>query len=246
MDPLRRMQEIVSAFSQDNFQPIINQLAISQTPRQQPSLRAENFMKVPRGQFTFDQEGIESPGKRYHSRSASIPYEGSGITIGRGFDLGQFTSQQIRQTLIKSNFDNAFIERAQGAALLESQAARTYLITNPIRDITMQEQWSLFNELRNYMERDVERISQKADTVATYGEVPWQSLARITQDLIVDLRYRGDYTTNTRKLIQPVLVSNDTYNLAQILSDESYWVVERGVPRERFLARKRLALSQLD
>jgi hypothetical protein len=110
----------------------------------------------------------------------------------------------------------------------------------------MQEQWSLFNELRNYMERDVERISQKADTVATYGEVPWQSLARITQDLIVDLRYRGDYTTNTRKLIQPVLVSNDTYNLAQILSDESYWVVERGVPRERFLARKRLALSQLD
>ena len=239
------MQNLFGYLDPDKFSSKTKQLFTPVQLKPQESDNSRLFLKVPRGQFTFDLEGIESPGRRFHSRSASIPSSGSGVTIGRGFDLGQFSSLQIGQMLAKSGFDAPFIERAQGASLLEGKAAREYISTNTIRDISMQEQWSLFNETRNFMERDVRRISEKPDTVAFYGSVNWDGLSRITQDLFVDLRYRGDYSGETRKLLQPVLVNNDLVGLAQVLSDESYWISQRGVPKERFEARKELATSQL-
>jgi hypothetical protein len=57
------------------------------------------------------------------------------------------------------------------------------------------------------------------------------------QELIVDLKYRGDYTPETRKLVQPLIVKNDLEGLAAAMADETYWTNMR-VPPDRFRRRK--------
>ena len=55
-------------------------------PATEPA-EAEDAFTVPFGQITFDAEGQEQRGK-YFSRSPHVPGPASGITIGRGYDLG--------------------------------------------------------------------------------------------------------------------------------------------------------------
>lgn len=247
MDPFRRPHQLLSA---SNAEALLtkshwpaSKLTTEFTARPMPGMYSP--LTVPRGQFTFDLEGLENPGERFHSRTASVPRRDSGITIGRGFDLGQFRGNEINQILVSAGFPQDFIEQAKGASGLEGAAALAYLKNNPMRDITLEEQWRLFNEVRNRMELDVRRIMAKSDTVEAYGTTHWDGLSRTTQDLIIDLRYRGDYAPSTRTLIQPALALNDVRELARILSDREYWMEARGVPQERFFARKALAESQL-
>lgn len=43
--------------------------------------------------MTFDQEGLENPGKKYHSRVPHVPSSSSGVTIGRGYDMKYKTNE---------------------------------------------------------------------------------------------------------------------------------------------------------
>lgn len=58
---------------------------------------SKGAFRVDAGQLTFDAEGSE--GGRFHSREAHVPPGPSGVTIGRGYDLGQHTKAQIRAAL---------------------------------------------------------------------------------------------------------------------------------------------------
>jgi hypothetical protein len=57
----------------------------------------KNHFIVERGQITFDLEGLESPGSRYHSRKAHHPTPISGVTIGRGYDLKEISEATMRK-----------------------------------------------------------------------------------------------------------------------------------------------------
>lgn len=50
-------------------------------------------LKVPEGQLTFDAEGTE--GGKWHSRTVHWPGGASGVTIGRGYDLGYKSAKEI-------------------------------------------------------------------------------------------------------------------------------------------------------
>ena len=41
---------------------------------------------------------------------------------------------------------------------------------------------------------DIQRIFSKPDVVQMYGAASWDSLPRAAQEIVFDLRYRGDYT----------------------------------------------------
>jgi hypothetical protein len=199
--------------------------------------QSSSLLRVPRGQMTFDSEGLERPSSRFFSRRASIPSSMSGITIGRGFDLGQWQAADIRTFMHASGFSAGDVSWAVGAAGLKGRAAHTYLSHSPGPTISLQQQRDLFMQQYDYMERDVLRISQNSRTVALYGKVDWNALDPQIKELVVDLRFRGDFTPRTRERIQPILVNNDREEMRTLLNDSSYWLGKLNVPRERYHAR---------
>jgi hypothetical protein len=71
-----------------------------------------------------------------------------------------------------------------------------------------------------------------------YGKTDWARLNSAIKDVVVDLRYRGDYTSTTRQKIQRAIAANDLKSFTQLMSDENYWLKQIKVPRDRFLRRK--------
>ena len=87
-------------------------------------------------------------------------------------------------------------------------------------------------------------ICGKADVVAKYGALTWDALDLAIRDVLVDLRYRGDYTGATREKVQSPAVKNNLSAFSRALSNENYWVGQRGVPRDRFRRRRDYLLRE--
>lgn len=194
---------------------------------------------VPVGQLTFDAEGLETRGP-YFSRTPHVPGPWSGITIGRGYDMRERSENEIIEDLSKAGVSQ---DRAQQLATcrgLSGNSAKEYLEKNNLTgiEITPGEQKALFMLTYQELEGDVIRICSKQDVVDKYGQTDWNNLHPIIKDIVVDLRYRGDYTGATRERIQPVLVENNLDTLKDIMGDQQYWVSMRGVPKDRFERRR--------
>ena len=63
----------------------------------------------------------------------------------------------------------------------------------------------------------------------------WDELPDSIRDLVVDLKYRGDYTDGSRKHIQALIVAKDVTGLAKVMADRAIW---KNVPPDRFERRK--------
>jgi hypothetical protein len=131
---------------------------------------------------------------------------------------------------------------SQGAGLRGNAAAqfiRKNINSAPI--LTLEAQRRLFEEITTPETiNDIKRIFAKSDTVAAYGTVDWESLPRSAQEVVFDLRYRGDYTPTTRRRLQPILANQEWHKLPELMNDTAYWS-GIGVPRERIAARARMA-----
>lgn len=74
--------------------------------------------------------------------------------------------------------------------------------------------------------------------VKAYGKTDWARLNSAIKDVVVDLRYRGDYTPRTRRKIQRAIAANDLKKFTVLMSDRNFWVNQIGVPKNRFERRK--------
>jgi hypothetical protein len=101
-------------------------------------------------------------------------------------------------------------------------------------ELSVTTEQRLFMKEWRRMHDDVKRISERVDVQRTYGTVDWDALDPRILELVVDLRFRGDYTPRTRLYIQPVLVQNDWGALRAIMSSRALWP---NVPEQRFNAR---------
>lgn len=202
-------------------------------------------LQVDRGQLTFDAEGTE--GGRFHSRRAHWPGGASGVTIGRGYDLGHHSASQIQADLTRAGISAGDAGRFAGAAGITGAAANTWLRGNraSLPEITLEQQEALFAIAYGQLSGDVERIS--GNYARTMGERTGQGrdefeidFARLNpaiRDVLVDLRYRGDYTPATRTRVQPPAIANDLRALYDVMRDRAYWMEQRGVPEDRFNRR---------
>lgn len=199
------------------------------------------WLKVDRGQLTFDVEGNDrddpgDPLHMYFSRKVHWPGGVSGVTIGRGYDLGQRPSPE--NDLASVGIKEPLLSWLLGAKGLSGTEARNYLNTasQEIRKtfITRKQQYQLFVPVYEFMKSEVIRISDKDDAVALYGRLNWDSLDPKIQDLAVDLIYRGDYTGNSRSLIQRHMTNNNLSAFSSVLCDRSKW---GNVPEDRFNKR---------
>lgn len=200
------------------------------------------WLSVSFGQTTFDAEGLEAPG-RFFSRALHWPGGASGVTIGRGYDMGWRSSTQIQSELSRAGLDPAGVELLARAAGLRGAAASRFFEQErsaaPI--LPLETQHALFEQVTMPETiRDIERILTKPDVVSTYGAVSWPELPNAAQELLFDLRYRGDYTPATREFLQPLLVAKDWSGLADAVENEALWR-GRGVPEGRIAARAEIA-----
>jgi hypothetical protein len=215
--------------------------ALPSTARSSPT----ELLRVRFGQRTFEAEGREESG-RFFSRVITFPGgASSGVTIGRGYDMGQRSAAQVLSELRRAGVARLdALDLSRGAGL-RGEAARLFVATN--RDhsptLSLQAQKNLFEDVVTpTLIADIQRIFNKPDTVRAYGRPVWEELHPTAQEIVFDLRYRGDYTPKTRQRIQRLLAERDYCGLKEVLSDTAYWA-RLGVPRERIKERQEMAES---
>jgi len=201
-----------------------------------------SWLKVPFGQLTFDVEGndIEDPNNplyRYFSRVVHWPGGASGITIGRGYDLGQ--RPNAFTDLSAADIEQPLHSWLIGGIGLSGPAARDYLKSAPeeIRrqTISRKQQYDLFIPVYKHMKDEFIRISKAQFNIDEYGQLNWTKTDRRIQDIAVDLIYRGDYTPITRTYIQKPIIDNNLSKIREVLFDRNRWL---SVPADRFNKRK--------
>ncbi|WP_050570297.1 hypothetical protein [Dickeya dadantii] len=201
------------------------------------------WLKVPKGQLTFDVEGNDDEKSPWFSRIAHWPGSASGVTIGRGYDLGQqiTANTDLTQTRIGEPLKTWLIEsqglsssNAQNRLMSASRNIRTF-------QITRKQQYEIFMISYQRLENDVKKICQKEEAIRRYHpnsnatpEQAWNDIPEKIKELLVDLRYRGDYTPSTRVHLQHAAYSGDINTFGRILSNRAYWL---NVPDDRFKKR---------
>ena len=205
---------------------------------------AGDAFKVDAGQLTFDAEGTE--GGRYHTRKAHWPGGASGVTLGRGYDLGQHTAAKIVADFRAAGISEAVAHEYATAKGLTGPRAAAWLAKHraSLAEITPEQQEALFRATYQEHLEDVEGISGRyaASTAkARHGheadfDIDFSRLDPVIKDILVDLRYRGDYTHDTRIHVQPPAIANDLAALARVMADRSKW---SRVPKDRFDRRNR-------
>jgi hypothetical protein len=188
----------------------------------------------PYGLITWEVEGNE--GGPYHSRKLHVPSATSGLTLGRGYDMKNRSAAKINQDLSAAGVPAADAARISQAAGLAGDTARKFITDQQLTtfEISKTAQVALF--LITYADEKavVDRISAKPETVAAYGACNWAKIDQAVIDLLVDLKYRGDYTPDSRVLVQPLASRNDLAGLAQVMKQRGNWP---NVPKDRFERR---------
>lgn len=162
-----------------------------------------------RGLLTFEAEGTE--GGPYHSRKPHVPSTSSGVTIGRGYDMKERSGSGIVAHLQQAGLSATDAEKFRNAAGKSGQGAKDFIKNNALTDfeITGAQQLTLFNIVYAELEADTRRLATKDDVTELYGVTNWDALNPVIKDVLIDMRFRGDYTRSQRALVQPSVVAND-------------------------------------
>ena len=130
----------------------------------------------------------------------------------------------------------SWLEKGKG---LTKNEARDYLGNASVEiknaQITRKQQHDLFLFVYDFMEDDVKRICNKRDVIEAYGSTDWEALHPKMKEILVDLRYRGDYTPSIRRKIQSHVANNDLEQFSRVIKDRSSW--PENLPDDRFLKR---------
>ena len=183
------------------------------------------------GVVTWASEGTE--GGTFHSRCFSVPSATSGLTIGRGYDMKERTQHDISNDLTAIGLNQAQAGTIKKAAGLSGTTARQFVVENDMLDfqLTATQQLALFKVSYDEQANEVKRISALEKTEKDYGKVDWTRLDAKIKDVAIDLKFRGDYTPSSRKLVQKPIADNDLKAFKKELKDSAKWP---NVPKDRF------------
>lgn len=150
-------------------------------------------MVVKKGQLTFDAEGNDIENSAYFSRVIHWPgNSASGITIGRGYDLGQRFRSDVLNDMVDAGISAHKSQAiAEGAGLI-GEAARIFVESNKdsIGAITHEQQVKLFDNIYPTYEVRAKRNYRKW-TSLQQNRVDWCGLHPAIRDVLVDFVYQG-------------------------------------------------------
>lgn len=194
------------------------------------------------GRLTFDAEGQE--GGRFHSRHFHVPTASSGLTIGRGYDMKMRTKSNIRDDFIEAGLDTVTATLISQAAGKKGEQAEEFIEENELEDfeITPAAQLKLFMIEYERQTQDTRRLATKRDVTRKYGPTHWDALHPAIKEVLVDLRFRGDYTPSSRKFLQAQVAKNDLLAFAKEIGDADRWP---NVPADRLDRRQKICKAAL-
>ncbi|MEI8593814.1 pesticin C-terminus-like muramidase [Photobacterium sp. Hal280] len=231
----------------------------------------EKWLTVTKGQLTFDSEGNDIPGNIFFTRKPHIPNENgivegdSGITLGRGFDIGKRTRSQVKEILDNAqlecnNISSELYDWLLGGAGKIKQTAYDYYLTLdakvPKSDqvITRKFQYDIFVSIYGTYESNANRLTTRKSVRDAYiegNQLDWDDLSQEVRDVIVDLLYVGHYTGskdlrgNSREKVVPAIYKDLIQNASgtgsefyKVMNDRVFWMTDFEVGRERFIKRR--------
>ncbi len=186
------------------------------------------------GVITWNAEGTE--GGRYHSRKLHVPSHTSGLTLGRGYDFRRKSSATITKNLGAVGVDTVTTIALKNASGLFGNAAKQFIIDNDLLDFQIPPgmQKKLFKISYDAEAAEVKRICAKSDVVKLYGVTDWGTLNDTIKDIIIDLKFRGDYTPSSRRFLQKSIADNDLTEFKKHITNKNNW---ENVPPDRFSRR---------
>lgn len=225
----------------------------------------EKWLTVPKGQLTFDSEGNDIPGNIFFTRKPHVPnkkgvvIENSGITLGKGFDIGSRKKVEVKDILDTvqlecKNLSSDFYDWLVGGVGKTKQPAYNYWLTFdskvPKSDqvITRKFQHVLFVTIYSNYESNAKRITTSKKVRNAYisgNDLKWEDLPQKVRDVIVDMIFVGHYRGTTRKKIIPAIYkdlkegkSGAVSAFYSLMKDRKFWQTDIGVAKERFEARR--------
>ena len=215
---------------------------------------ALKWLKVPKGQLTFDAEGNDENNSIYFSRHPHVPNNkgvvigASGVTFGRGLDLGQQSESYISGLFldVEKNASPLSITMKKwllGSVGLKGSSALSYCqdidkhVPKGEQYLTRKQQHFLFLSVYEHQYKITKRVLAKGTNIdGVQYAVNIDATSQNVQDVLVDLTFRGGNSPRTRKYFMKDL--NDGANSFKENISNEYWKSSFGVPAQRFNARK--------
>ena len=112
------------------------------------NLDLKDALKVAKGQLTFDLEGSNAPDSPFFSLVVHWPGGSSGVTIGRGYDMGNRSRDQVIKDLTEAGLDGEKAKSFAEGAGLKGTDAKDFVLANKDRlgQITLLQQKNLFEK----------------------------------------------------------------------------------------------------
>jgi len=149
--------------------------------------------KVLKGRLTYNAEGNNISSSIYYSRVIHWPGNDlSGVTLGRGYDMGDRTETAVYSDMVASGIPSEQATKISKGAGLKGNAARSFVLANKsgVGEITLQQQESLFAIIYpKYVDRAILNYNKWTDGVS--GAKPWGELDSTIQEVLVDFVYQG-------------------------------------------------------
>lgn len=150
-------------------------------------------VKTLEGKLTYNAEGNDISSSIYYSRVIHWPGNDlSGVTLGRGYDMGDRTERDVYNDMIASGIPDEQAVKISRCAGLKGVAARDYISAHKkdIGEITLQQQESLFSIIYpKYVERAIANYKKWTNGVSSAKQ--WESLDTSIQEVLVDFVYQG-------------------------------------------------------
>lgn len=145
------------------------------------------------GQITYDAEGNDIPGSPFFSRHIHWPGNDlSGVTLGRGYDMGFRSETEIYNHMIAAGVEDAQATKISKARQFKGTNARDFVAQNraDIGTITIEQQEALFDLI--YPGYVVKAVANYNYWTSPFSErLQWDALSQIVKDILVDFVYQG-------------------------------------------------------
>jgi hypothetical protein len=198
---------------------------------------ADANLSVSRGQVTFDAEGNDDPNSPYFSRKIHWPGNAeSGVTIGRGYDLGNRSAAEVKADFIAAGLPEKEADALSKGAGKKGNDAKTFVAENKdkIAAISHDVQKKLFEAIYpGYVSRA--RTNYDKWTADKDDQVAWDELSPTVRDVLVDFVYQG-FTKGARPM--EAGMTNDPAALIEyVTTSETMKRYEAGRRRADYLRR---------
>jgi hypothetical protein len=153
----------------------------------------ERYEDKLRGKLTYDAEGNDVQTSQYYSRVVHWPGNAlSGVTLGRGYDMGGRSESEVYHDMISSGIGNEQAKKISKGAGSKGNSARDFVSINKndIGKITLSQQEALFDLIYpKYVE--MAKSNYKLWVNGTAVAKPWNELDTVIQEVLVDFVYQG-------------------------------------------------------